>query len=207
MELNEYQRLAMITNGQREHDAMLIMGAMGLLGETGEINDLMKKSRFHKHELSLDSLQSEIGDTMWYVALLCTALQFNLADVATELEYEIGAMRKAGPKEQQERLALTVLKLGVEAGEISKHLINTRYAHFWFGFAGASYYEELPLQHLKNRLGLFVRFVNVLCWLVGLSFDEMLEANISKLRKRYPEGFSSEASINREEYQASSVIE
>ncbi|MBQ4118132.1 MAG: nucleotide pyrophosphohydrolase, partial [Oscillospiraceae bacterium] len=34
---------------------------------------------------------------------------------------------------------------------------------------------------------------------LDVSLDEVFERNIEKLKKRYPEGFSSERSINREE--------
>jgi NTP pyrophosphatase (non-canonical NTP hydrolase) len=46
----------------------------GLSSETGEINEIMKKHYFHGHEINQkgpDHLKKELGDLMWYFALMC----------------------------------------------------------------------------------------------------------------------------------------
>lgn len=107
MQLSEYQDLAMRTNGAKTQHEMLLMGALGLNGEAGEIAEVIKKLYYHGHNLEIEAFAKEIGDVMWYLALLCEAL--------------------------------------------------------------------------------------------GLDMDIIAEQNIDKLRKRYPDGFSSERSINRDE--------
>lgn len=58
--------------------------AMGLAGEAGEINDALKKTLFHGHDLDKESLAKEVGDALWYAAALCTELDLSLNDVAYE---------------------------------------------------------------------------------------------------------------------------
>lgn len=79
---------------------------LGLAGEAGEVADYLKKVCFHGHELDRTKLGSELGDVLWYVAMLATK--------------------------------------------------------------------------------------------AGLSMESIMDANIDKLRCRYPNGFESERSINRE---------
>ena len=59
--------------------------------------------------------------------------------------------------------------------------------------------HDLDIEKVKLELGdigwYWQRFASIL----DLDLDDIATANIEKLRKRYPEGFSTEKSINREE--------
>jgi len=50
---------------------------------------------------------------------------------------------------------------------------------------------------LKREIGDILWYVAEMCSAFDFSLEEIMELNISKLKARYPEGFSSEASINR----------
>lgn len=52
-----------------------INGALGLMGEAGEVGEIIKKWKYHKHELNLVELKKELGDVMWYLNLLSNAMQ------------------------------------------------------------------------------------------------------------------------------------
>ena len=118
MDLSEYQRLAECTSPSGEEVSKsranrlgvysrLVVAAMGLSGEAGEVLEQIKKVIGHDHLLDEDSVENELGDVLWYVAEICNDL--------------------------------------------------------------------------------------------GLSMEHVAERNIAKLRRRYPDGFSSERSVNREE--------
>lgn len=81
--LSEYQRRAKVTaqKGQSHKDRLANMG-LGLAGEAGETADHIKKHLFHGHDLDIDKLSKEIGDVLWYVALLSDCVGLNLAEVA-----------------------------------------------------------------------------------------------------------------------------
>lgn len=108
MTLDEYQHLAARTLGaDRTHEQQLANAALGLAGEAGEVADMVKKHLYHGWPVDRDSLVKELGDCMWYIAAMATA--------------------------------------------------------------------------------------------VGVGLDEIGETNIDKLRRRYPDGFSNESSLNRTE--------
>ena len=55
-------------------------GAMGLSTEANEIVDAYKKVIFYGAELDVTNVKEELGDVMWYVALLCDELNIDLYD-------------------------------------------------------------------------------------------------------------------------------
>ena len=94
---NEYQSLAMRTNDGKSTERLgyhtdsklnevddfggVINGCLGLAGESGEVLDIIKKWVFHEKELDKDHLKKEIGDVMWYVAMLCESFDFNIDEI------------------------------------------------------------------------------------------------------------------------------
>mgnify|MGYP000900289341 FL=1 len=107
MEAKEYQNLAMRTNDgkgterleewireetgaeykgdvmiENEIDAGgLLNGCLGLSGEAGELNDLVKKWIFHKKPLDREHMQKEIGDVCWDIADICHSMGFDLGEI------------------------------------------------------------------------------------------------------------------------------
>lgn len=57
--------------------------------------------------------------------------------------------------------------------------------------------HELDKNHLANELGDIAWYLAEACYALDLSLDEVLNMNIEKLKKRYPNGFEVEKSINR----------
>lgn len=82
-DLNEYQNLAMRTNNKNDYQEMLLIGALGLCGEAGEVADTIKKWKAQGHALDPDKVIEEIGDVLWYIALVATSLNYSLCEVAT----------------------------------------------------------------------------------------------------------------------------
>lgn len=92
MDAYEYQELAMRTNDRKHTErlrkmlddgmtAQLLNGCLGLSGEVGEFNDMIKKVVFHEATADVDHLEKELGDIMWYIALICNAFGFDLDHV------------------------------------------------------------------------------------------------------------------------------
>jgi len=59
--------------------------------------------------------------------------------------------------------------------------------------------HELDAEGLAKELGDIAWYLAETAWALGIPLEDILAANIEKLTKRYPEGFSRERSMNREE--------
>lgn len=92
---NEYQELAMRTNDRKCTERLecascafqssdvggIVNASLGLSGETGELNDMIKKAIFHGHELEEEKVKKELGDIMWYVAMMCESFGFEMEEI------------------------------------------------------------------------------------------------------------------------------
>lgn len=93
---NEYQKAALRTasgmNGQAASDwaqilldngyppenLMLLNGALGLGGEGGEVEDIVKKHLFQGHPLDKAHIAKELGDIAWYLAVAAHSVGYDL---------------------------------------------------------------------------------------------------------------------------------
>ena len=97
MELNEYQQKALETAAY-PRDMKIIYPTLGLTGEAGEVADKVKKViRDNKESFDADKrleIAKEIGDALWYVAVLSDDIGYPLEEIA-QMNYEKLASRKA----------------------------------------------------------------------------------------------------------------
>lgn len=95
MRFEDYQIQAMRTNDRRNNERLsramgdtvvevggVINASLGLSGEVGELNDMIKKAIFHEHPLDMDHVEKEISDVMWYIALMCESFGFDMGEIA-----------------------------------------------------------------------------------------------------------------------------
>ena len=82
MNLDTYQQLAARTMSPGQTaEQRLANAALGLTGEAGEVAEHVKKHLFHATPLDHDAVVKELGDCLWYLAALATALEVSLAEV------------------------------------------------------------------------------------------------------------------------------
>lgn len=95
--------------------------------------------------------------------------------------------RRTAPKEiNGKSKANYALGLVCEAGEVGD-IVKKEVFH------GHSEDREA----VRDELGDAFHYLAVTAWLYGWTLQDVAEWNIDKLYKRYPDGFSSERSINR----------
>ena len=86
MECDDYQRAALRTARAKDAPDEFMHLVLGLVGEAGEIAEKVKKLVRDKNsdlaQLDLDDMASELGDVLWYVAVLANFLDLSLDDVA-----------------------------------------------------------------------------------------------------------------------------
>lgn len=88
MNMNEYQALALRTASPKTKHNELFHLLLGLVGEAGEISEKMKKVvRDHgsdESKVDTDDLGKELGDVLWYIAVLADYFDIKLDDIATK---------------------------------------------------------------------------------------------------------------------------
>ncbi|GLY29364.1 nucleoside triphosphate pyrophosphohydrolase family protein [Kineosporia sp. NBRC 101731] len=86
MDLDAYQRGALRTAAPREKKNELLHLVLGLVGESGEIAEKFKKwvrdLDSDESRIDRDDLAKELGDVLWYVAVLADYLDLSLDDIA-----------------------------------------------------------------------------------------------------------------------------
>lgn len=104
-------------------------------------------------------------------------------------EYQELAMRTVNTDlDKKEMLINSVMGLCGESGE-AIDIVKKWYAHG----------HEFDKEHFKKELGDIAWYLAEAATAIGVSLDDVLEANIEKLKKRYPEGFETKRSIERSE--------
>ena len=88
MDFDNYQIEARKTAIYPNKDNNFIYPTLGLVGESGEVAEKIKKILRDKngsfdYESKL-AIKKEIGDVLWYLSNLCDELNFSLNDVAKE---------------------------------------------------------------------------------------------------------------------------
>ena len=104
-------------------------------------------------------------------------------------EYQKLAMTTLNPALSEKDVLINgVMGLCGESGEaidiVKKHLAQG---------------HELDKEKLAKELGDICWYLAETATALGLSLEDIMEANIEKLRKRYPEGFDTHRSVNRQE--------
>ena len=85
--------------------------------------------------------------------------------------------------------------LAGEAGEVAEHIKK-----------GVFHQHGIDREKLAKELGDVLWYAAALCTKSGLDMGEVMQANVDKLRKRYPNGYSSEDSKRRVDVDRESIV-
>jgi NTP pyrophosphatase (non-canonical NTP hydrolase) len=100
VELDAYQRGALRTAASRETRNELLHLVLGLVGESGEIAEKFKKwvRDLGSDEALIDrgDIAKELGDVLWYVAVLADYLDLSLDDIAATNLAKLAARQSRG---------------------------------------------------------------------------------------------------------------
>lgn len=94
MNFSEFQEAALRTSQSDPHRERMMVQALGLAGEAGEVGQLVKKWAWHGKPLDVEKMKDELSDVLWYVADLASALHLNLDEVAS---HNVEKLRKRYP--------------------------------------------------------------------------------------------------------------
>lgn len=84
-------------------DENLMHMVLGLVTESGELADAMKRNLAYGQDLDVVNLKEEVGDLMWYIINLCRFLNTDLEDI---LDMNIAKLRVRYPEKFTEEAAI-----------------------------------------------------------------------------------------------------
>ena len=103
-------------------------------------------------------------------------------------DYQRAALRTCNKISKSDKVLNGALGLCGETGEVADLIKKNK-------FQG----HELDKKKLLEELGDICWYIAILADGLDVDLDTVLEMNVQKLRKRYPDGFSAERSTNRSE--------
>lgn len=105
----------------------ILHGAIGMSTEAGELLDNVKKYVFYGKPIDTVNVQEEIGDTLWYIAIICHEL--NIKNFDDIMETNIEKLRIRYPEKFKEYDALN-RNLGKEREVLEQDSAVTRLNRF-----------------------------------------------------------------------------
>ena len=103
-------------------------------------------------------------------------------------EYQKLALRTVSTEKSEDLILNGILGLCGETGEVADIIKKNL-------FQG----HEFDVDKVVNELGDICWYIAVLAKGLDVDLETVMKRNINKLMKRYPDGFSTEKSINRKE--------
>ena len=169
MNLEEYQKKALlrlnllIANNIEECINYALLGIGEETGEIiGEIRKSFYKGNYHERKFENRKLAKELGDVVWYIALIC---KNNKIDI-NKIQKEQSGKRTKGlcNRKKMIKLALNIEEL---TGKVVEESINGN------------------LQMLENTLKKEYIKVEEIANEIGITMEEIFEQNIQKINGRY----------------------
>lgn len=97
LSLSEYQKLVKRTAGgdfKSKNDEVALYG-LGVSGEAGDLVGCIKKTLYHGDNQK-KGIKENIGDTMWYLAMMCNYFGWNFEEVLAENIKKLAKRYKKG---------------------------------------------------------------------------------------------------------------
>jgi NTP pyrophosphatase (non-canonical NTP hydrolase) len=187
---NEYQRAAARTliaqpdATYTDQEVMIVWNAIGLAGEGGEFLEAVCGPVFGPLKVDRTKGGKELGDVLWYAAALCTKVGQDFHDVvAVAVSCSGQSMTPAGAGLSEWITFKNAIDLASRTSRVAD-LVKKAVFH----------------RHGLNRDALMIEVIDVViavlrcCDALSLTLEDVMVSNIAKLKARYPEGYSAEAS-------------
>ncbi len=164
MDFDAFQEACERTRNRELTGHMAILhGMAGAVGETGELANVLLEPF-----PSIRAVRDEAGDVLFYCAHLATDLGLFFSRLATADEANLHRYRSLGGNDLAVGLGRSVMRLCERVKKKVFHAVD---------------------RDIAGALAEHVARVLTLCEDRGLSFREVAEFNISKLQRRFPNGW------------------
>lgn len=151
-----------IINDLTPNKAHMLHMAIGISGEVGELAIPIYKTIYDKQKVDIDNIKEELGDIWFYLEGLEQSL--DLISERSGCEVEINIEKE-------------ILSLSVSAS----HVLDIVKKHAIYG-------KELDISNLRDYIGYIKLDLFNMTSYFGLKTEDIIQANITKLNKRYSTG-------------------
>lgn len=143
-------------------------------------------SKAQQHDLKECETMMEVGEEKDCSLCSCSGCLADLRNGMSFYDYQTKAERTTSDLDEKDRYLNFCMGLAGESGEVVDYMKKV----LWHG-------HELDKDKLKKELGDILWYIATIATTAEISLEDIAIANIEKLKKRYPEGFSREKSIGR----------
>lgn len=183
--MKEYQKLAMRTSNTHGHDK-IENGLLGLIGETGELVDVLKKYKFQSGlnpKLPAEKIADELDDVLWYLAELADGMDKALIDISGKDFDEINRLMNRASRKNRPLKKMPIDKAIMELSDRAARLRRSIYRKDRASVYACIRYMLKDSENIAN--------------LAGYTLEQVAQMNIDKLKQRYPNGFDAGISMGR----------
>lgn len=153
--------------------------SLGMYTEIAEVIEILTTEPYNPYKL-LD----EIGDALWYISNYANLYNFPLVQATEDIIIP-------GFLENKSMIDCILI--------LSAKLVDCDKKELAYGKIKELEYKEINIQFLFNCIHMF-------CIQHQLRIEDVMEKNIEKLRVRFPEKFSGDLAINKDESKESEVF-
>lgn len=161
----------------------LLHACAGMVTEAGELIDPFKRAMFYKKELDVVNVIEEIGDGLWYIAVACRVFNLNL-DLSQENNnyYKNNKIKQI---QTEEGLMEFMLEFNNYVNKLSMKILS---------YSG--YKDNLKFD-VANFIDV-IQEMNLIAEMFNFNLELVMDVNINKLKKRFPNKFNCEDAIIRD---------
>jgi len=82
--LSEYQKLCRLTAKKfTDPEKEIMTWGLGIAGEAGDVASCIKKTFSHQNDQK-NGIRENLGDTLWYTAMICNFFNWDLSEILAE---------------------------------------------------------------------------------------------------------------------------
>lgn len=171
----------------------LLHACAGMVTEAGELIDPFKRAMFYKKELDIVNVIEEIGDGLWYIAVACRVFNLNLDLNQKNNDYYKN--NKIKQIQTEEGLMEFMLEFNNYVNKLSMKILS--YSEFKenLKFDVANFIDVIF--DVANFIDV-IQEMNLIAEMFNFNLELVMDVNINKLKKRFPNKFNCEDAITRD---------
>lgn len=176
--ITEYQTRAWSTAIYNNKGNNLEYISLGLGGESGEVQEYLKKTLHRGQDLPMEFLKKELGDVLWYLAGTASECKLELSQAFHNIRRPINTFNEFRTliDEYYYRYGESV---GIVGLRLNKHIVRLQECLETFRPGNTT-----PLLHIFHCL----EWLTVLCNIYGFSLEDVALTNLEKLSVRQEQG-------------------